>query len=81
MSLSDNKQADIIYDIWMINIIYFDNTVSQIYHAELQLDKSISPILKQCFWTYICPFLLILFLLSCDVPLSTSYGVNISQLI
>ena len=77
MSLSDNKQADIIYDIWMINIIYFDNIVkvskgakirnrynqvpSQIYHAELQLDKSISPILKPCFWTYICPFLFILF--------------------
>ena len=47
MSLSDNKQADIIYifnttsryldDISSINNFYFDNMVSQIYPSELQL--------------------------------------------
>ena len=50
MSLSDDKQADIIDafntksryldDILDINNIYFDNVVSQIYHSELQLNKA-----------------------------------------
>ena len=50
MSLSDDKQADIIdafnttsiylHDILNINIVYFDNMVSQIYHSELQLSKT-----------------------------------------
>ena len=50
MSLSDDKQADIIdafytiskylYDIWNINNVYFDNMVSQIYPSELQLNKA-----------------------------------------
>ena len=50
MSLSDDKQADIIDafnttsiyldDILNINNVYFDNTVSQIYHSELQLSKT-----------------------------------------
>ena len=49
MSLSDDKQADIIDtfnttsryldDILNINV-YFDNMVSQIYHLELQLNKA-----------------------------------------
>ena len=48
--LSDDKQADIIDafnttsryldDILNINNVYFDNTVSQIYHSELQLNKA-----------------------------------------
>ena len=48
MYLSDDKQADIIDavntrsryldDILNINNVYFDNTVSQIYHSELQLN-------------------------------------------
>ena len=50
MSLSDDKQADIIDalnttlryldDILNINNVYFDNMVSQIFPAELQLKKA-----------------------------------------
>ena len=50
MSLSDNKQADVIDafnttskyldDISNIKNIYFDNMVSQIYPSELQLNKA-----------------------------------------
>ena len=50
MSLSDDKQADIIDalntisryldDIFNINNVYFDNMVSQIYPSELQLNKA-----------------------------------------
>ena len=50
MSLSDDKQADIIYayittsryldDILNINNFYFDSMISQIYHSELQLNKA-----------------------------------------
>ena len=50
MSLSDDKQADVIDefnttprylgDILNIYNIYFDNMVSQIYHLELQLNKA-----------------------------------------
>ena len=49
MSLSDDKQADVIDafnttsryldDILNINNVYFDNMVSQIYPSELQLNK------------------------------------------
>ena len=50
MSMSDDKQADIIDalnitsryfdDILSINNVYFDNMVSQIYPSELQLNKA-----------------------------------------
>ena len=50
MSLSDDKQADVIDafnttsryldDILNINNVNFDNMVSQIYHSELQLNKA-----------------------------------------
>ena len=50
MSLSDDKQADVIDafntttryldDIFNIDTVYFDNMVSQIYHTELQLNKA-----------------------------------------
>ena len=50
MSLSDDKQADIIDafntaprhldDIFNINNVYFDNMVSQIYPSELKLNKA-----------------------------------------
>ena len=50
MSLSDDKQADVIDefntrsryldDIFNINNVYFDNMVSQIYLLELQLNKA-----------------------------------------
>ena len=49
MSLSDDKQADVIHafkttsryldDILNINNVYFENIVSQIYPSELQLNK------------------------------------------
>ena len=50
MSLSDDKQAGVIDafnttsiyldDILIINNVYFDNMVSQIYHSELQFNKA-----------------------------------------
>ena len=50
MSLSDNKQVDVIDafnttsryfdDILNINNVYFDIMVSQIYHSELKLNKA-----------------------------------------
>ena len=50
MSLSDDKQADVIDalnttsryldDILNINDVYFDNMVSQIYPSELQMNKA-----------------------------------------
>ena len=50
MSLSDDKQADVIDafnttsrysdDILNINNVYFDNMVNQTYHSELQLNKA-----------------------------------------
>ena len=50
MSLSDDKQADLIDalntisryldDILNIKNVYFDNMVSQIYPSELKLDKA-----------------------------------------
>ena len=50
MSLSDDKQADVIDafnttsryldDILSINNVYFDNMVSQIYPSQLQLNKA-----------------------------------------
>ena len=53
MSLSDDKQADIIDafnttsryldDILNIDYVYFDNTISQIYPSELQLHKANTP--------------------------------------
>ena len=73
MSLSDDKQADVIDalnttsryldDILNINNVYFDNMVNQIYPSELQLNKANASDTDG------------------DVPRSTSYGVYISQLI
>ena len=50
MSLSDDKQADVIDefnttsryldDILNINNVYFDNKVSQVYPSEIQLNKA-----------------------------------------
>ena len=50
MSLSDDRQADIIDacnstsryldNILYINNVYFDNTVSQMYPSELQMNKT-----------------------------------------
>ena len=72
MSLSDDKQADIIDafnttsryldDILNSNNVYFDNMVSQIYPSELQRHKANTSDTEAAFYTCICPFLMILFL-------------------
>ena len=64
MSLSDDKQADIIDafsttsryldDILNINNVYFDTMVSQIYPSELQLNKANTSDTKAAFLSCIC---------------------------
>ena len=59
MSLSDDKQADVIDafnttsryldDILNINNVYFDNMVSQIYPSELQLNKASTSVTEAAF--------------------------------
>ena len=81
MSLSDDKQADVIdaFDttsryldgILNINNVYFDNMVSQIYPSELQLNKAIPWIPKLHFQTRICLFLMILFLQQIMINVTT----------
>ena len=90
MSLSDDKQADVIDafnttsryldDILNINDVYFDNMVSQIYPSEFQLNDHVFAKIYDKrddfdFEIVNFPFL------DGDVPRSTSYGVYISQLI
>ena len=63
MALCDDKQADIIDafnttsryldDILNINNVYFDTLVSQIYHSELQLNKTNTSDTKVAFYTCI----------------------------
>ena len=73
MSLSDDKQADVIdafnttsrylEDILNFNNVYFDNMVSQIYPSELQLNKVNASDTEAAFFRLgICQFLMILFL-------------------
>ena len=72
MSLTDDKQADVIDafnttsryldDILNINNVDFDNMVSQIYPSELQLNKANTSDTKATFLDFICQFLMILFL-------------------
>ena len=72
MSLSDDKQSDVIDafntssryldDILNINYVYFDNMVSQIYHSELQLNKANTFDTEATFLDLHCQFLMILFL-------------------
>ena len=72
MSLSDDKEADVIDafnttsryldDILNINNLYFDNMVSEIYPSELQLNKANTSDIKAAFKTCFCLFLMILFL-------------------
>ena len=69
MSLSDDKQADIIDafnttsryldDICNINTVYFDHMVCQIYPSELQLNKANTSDTEAAFSTCICLFLMI----------------------
>ena len=61
MSLSDDKQADVIDafnttsryldDILNINNVYFENMVSQIYPSELQLNKANASDTKAAFFS------------------------------
>ena len=72
MSLSDDKQADVIDafnttsryldDNLNINNVYLDNMVGQIYPSELQINKVNTSDTKATFLTCICQFLMILFL-------------------
>ena len=73
MSLSDDKQADIIdafnticrylYNVLNIDNIYFDNMVSQIYHTERQRNKANTSDTEAAFLDlHFCQFLMILFL-------------------
>ena len=72
MSLSDDKQADVIDafnttsryldDILNINNVYFDNMVSQIYPSELQLDKANASNTEAAVLDLHTQFLMILFL-------------------
>ena len=72
MSLSDDKQADVIDafnttsryldDILNINNVYFDNMVSKIYPSELQLNKANASDTEAAFLDLHCQFLMILFL-------------------
>ena len=86
VSLSDDKQADIIDafntisryldDILNINYTYFDKMASQIhvYLSELQLNKAnTSDIEAAFFFTCICQFLIILFL--------PKFMINVTSLI
>ena len=110
MSLSDDKQADVIDafnttstyldDILNINNVYFDNLVSQIYPSELKRNKANASDTKTAFLDLHLSisndivstkiynkrddfdFEIVNFpFLDGDVPLSSSYGVYISQLI
>ena len=72
MSLSDDKQADVIDtfkttsryldDILNVNNVYFDNMVSQIYPSELQLNKAYTSDTELAFLDLHFQFLIILFL-------------------
>ena len=83
MSLSDDKQADVIDafnttsryldDNLNINNVYFDNMVSQIYSSELQLNKSNTSDTEAAFKACICLFLMILFL--------PTFMINVTTLI
>ena len=94
MSLSDDKQADVIDafnttsryldDILNINNVYFENMVSQIYPSELQLNKANASDTEAAFYDKRDDFdfeIVNFPFLDGDVPRSTSYGVYISQLI
>ena len=83
MSLSDDKQADVIDafntrsrylgDILNNNNVYFDNMVSQIYPSELQLHKANTSDTDAAFLTCICLFLMIKFL--------PKFMINVTSLI
>ena len=72
MSLSDDKQADVIDafnttsryldDILNINNVYFENMVSQIYPSELQLNKANASDTEAAFLDLHLSILMVLFL-------------------
>ena len=81
MSLSDDKQADVIDsfnttsryldDILNINNVYFDNMVSQIYPSEVQLNKANTSDTEAEFLDLHLSILLILFLPKCMINVTT----------
>ena len=83
MSLSDDKQADVIDafnttsryldNILNINNVYFDNMVSQIYPSELQLNKANASDTEAAFLTCICQFLFFCYLLFIQNHICTIY--------
>ena len=95
MSISDDKQADIIDalnttsryldDNLNINNVYFDNTVSQIYPSELQLNKTNTSDTEAAFLdlhlSISSDIVSTKIYEKRDVPRSISYGVYMSQLI
>ena len=82
MSLSDDKQADIIdafntTSIYLDNIlnidnVYFDNMVSQIYPSELQLNQTSTFDTKAAFLDLHLSILIILFLPTFMINVMTS---------
>ena len=72
MSLSDDKQADVIDafgtasryldDILGVDNVYFDSVVSKIYPSGLRLGGAGASDAGAAFWTCVCRFLVILFL-------------------
>ena len=81
MSLSDDKQADVIDafnstsryldDILNTNNVYFDNMVSQIYPSELQLNKANASDTEAAFLDLHLLILMILFLLKFMINVTT----------
>ena len=90
MSFSDDKQADVIDafnttsryldDVSIINNVYFDNMVNQIYPSELQLNKANTSDTETVFLNLHLSISNDI-VSNDDVPRSTSYGIYISQLI
>ena len=81
MSLSDEKQADIIDafnttsrhfdDITNINNVYFDNILSQIYPSKLKLDNANTSDTKAPFFRY--GFIMILLLQKFMIKVTTFF--------
>ena len=83
MSLSDDKQADVIDafnntsryvdDILNINNVYFDNMVCQIYPSELQLKNANTSDTKAAFLDLHLSIFMILFLPKCVINVTTLF--------
>ena len=84
-----NTTSRYLDNILNIDNVYFDTMISQIYPSELQLNKANTSDTKFAFLdlhlsisnNIVSTKIVIFPFLDGDVPLSTSYGVYISQLI